>query len=155
LLAIAIWGNILYLIRKFKPTDFERIIEIEKEAFNEFNPLLFMTAYESFSDGFLIAEEKGQVIGFIVGIATASDEVRILSLAVSKVYQNRGVATMLLKKFIGTYQAKGVLRVKLEVRANNLGAQKLYASLGFKNVKIIPSYYNDGEDAFQMVRLLI
>ncbi len=145
----------MFLIRKFKPSDFERVIEIEKEAFNEFNPILFMTAYESFSDGFLVAEKDGQTIGFIVGITTASDEVRILSLAVSGVYQNRGVATMLLKKFMEIFRAKGLLNIKLEVRSSNLGAQKLYASLGFKTVKIVPSYYNDGEDAFQMVKLLI
>ncbi len=145
----------MFLIRKFKPLDFERVIDIEKEAFNEFNPLLFMTAYELFSEGFLVAEKDGRVIGFIVGVATASDEVRILSLAVSKMYRNRGVATMLLKKFMGVFRAKGVLNIKLEVRSSNHGAQKLYVSQGFKVVKIIPSYYNDGEDALQMVKLLI
>jgi len=145
----------LFLIRRFTPTDFEKVIEIEKEAFNEFNPLLFMMAYDSASDGFLIAENNGCAIGFIVGVVSASDEVRILSLAVSTVYQNRGIATALLKKFIEIYRAKGILSIKLEVRASNLRAQKLYMSLGFNTVKIIPSYYTDGEDGFQMVKLLI
>jgi len=145
----------LFLIRRFTPTDYEKVIEIEKEAFNEFNPLLFMMAYDSASDGFLIAENNGCAIGFIVGVVSASDEVRILSLAVSTVYQNRGIATALLKKFIEIYRAKGILSIKLEVRASNLRAQKLYMSLGFNTVKIIPSYYTDGEDGFQMVKLLI
>ena len=145
----------MFLIRRFTPTDFEKVIEIEKEAFNEFNPLLFMMAYDSASDGFLIAENNGCAIGFIVGVVSASDEVRILSLAVSTVYQNRGIATALLKKFIEIYRAKGILSIKLEVRASNLRAQKLYMSLGFNTVKIIPSYYTDGEDGFQMVKLLI
>jgi len=145
----------LFLIRRFTPTDYEKVIEIEKEAFNEFNPLLFMMAYDSSSDGFLIAENNGCIIGFIVGIVSASDEVRILSLAVSPTYQNRGIATALLKKFIEIYRAKGILSIKLEVRASNLRAQKLYMSLGFNTVKIIPSYYTDGENGFQMVKLLI
>jgi len=145
----------LFLIRRFTPTDYEKVIEIEKEAFNEFNPLLFMMAYDSASDGFLIAENNGCAIGFIVGVVSASDEVRILSLAVSPTYQNRGIATALLKKFIEIYRAKGILSIKLEVRASNLRAQKLYMSLGFNTVKIIPSYYTDGEDGFQMVKLLI
>ena len=114
-----------------------------------------MMAYDSASDGFLIAENNGCAIGFIVGVVSASDEVRILSLAVSTVYQNRGIATALLKKFIEIYRAKGILSIKLEVRASNLRAQKLYMSLGFNTVKIIPSYYTDGEDGFQMVKLLI
>ena len=145
----------MFLIRRFTPTDYEKVIEIEKEAFNEFNPLLFMMAYDSASDGFLIAENNGCAIGFIVGVVSASDEVRILSLAVSPTYQNRGIATALLKKFIEIYRAKGILSIKLEVRASNLRAQKLYMSLGFNTVKIIPSYYTDGEDGFQMVKLLI
>ncbi|HXY86927.1 MAG TPA: ribosomal protein S18-alanine N-acetyltransferase [Candidatus Acidoferrales bacterium] len=145
----------MFLIRRFTPTDYEKVIEIEKEAFNEFNPLLFMMAYDSSSDGFLIAENNGCIIGFIVGIVSASDEVRILSLAVSPTYQNRGIATALLKKFIEIYRAKGILSIKLEVRASNLRAQKLYMSLGFNTVKIIPSYYTDGENGFQMVKLLI
>ena len=145
----------MFLIRRFTPTDYEKVIEIEKEAFNEFNPLLFMMAYDSSSDGFLIAENNGCAIGFIVGVVSASDEVRILSLAVSPMYQNRGIATALLKKFIEIYRAKGILSIKLEVRASNLRAQKLYMSLGFNTVKIIPSYYTDGEDGFQMVKLLI
>ena len=145
----------MFLIRKFRPSDFEKVIEIEEAVFNESNPLLFMMAYDSSSDGFLVAENDGCTIGFIAGIISATDEVRILSLAVSTTYQNRGIATALLRKFIEIYRAKGILSIKLEVRVSNFRAQKLYISLGFNTVKIIPSYYTDGEDGFQMVKLLI
>jgi len=30
----------LFLIRRFQPSDFERVIAIEKEAFDEYNPIL-------------------------------------------------------------------------------------------------------------------
>lgn len=145
----------MFLIRKFTPSDFEKVIEIEEEVFGESNPFLFMMAYDSSSDGFLVAENDGRTIGFINGIVSASNEVRILSLAVSAMYQNRGIATALLRKFIEIYRAKGILSIKLEVRVSNFRAQKLYRSQGFSTVKIIPSYYTDGEDGFQMVKLLM
>jgi len=145
----------LFLIRKFRPSDFEKVIEIEEEVFNESNPLLFMMAYDSSSDGFLVAENDGCTIGFIAGIISATDEVRILSLAVRSKHQNRGIATALLREFIEIYRAKGILSIKLEVRVSNFRAQKLYVSQGFNTVKIIPSYYTDGEDGFQMVKLLL
>ena len=145
----------MFSIRKFKPSDFEKVIEIEEEVFGESNPLLFMMAYDSSSDGFLVAANDGRTIGFINGIVSASDEVRILSLGVSTMYQNRGIATALLREFIEIYRAKGFVSIKLEVRVSNFRAQKLYISQGFNTVKIIPSYYTDGEDGFQMVKLLV
>jgi [ribosomal protein S18]-alanine N-acetyltransferase len=145
----------LFLIRKFRPPDFERVIAIEKEAFDEYNPILFMTAYETFPDGFLVAEEDGTVIGFLSAVLISRFEVKILSIAVDKRCQNRGFASMLLKSLFGLLRTKGILRVLLEVRLSNVQAQKLYLSLGFNLVKVIDAYYQDGEDAYLMEKLLV
>ena len=145
----------LFLIRRFEPSDFERVIAIEKEAFDEYNPILFMTAYETFPDGFLVAEEDGNVIGFLTAVSISRFEVKILSIAVDKRCQNRGFASMLLKSLFGLLRTKGVLRLLLEVRLSNVQAQKLYLSLGFDLVKIIYAYYQDGEAAYLMEKLLV
>lgn len=145
----------LFLIRRFEPSDFERVIAIEKEAFDEYNPILFMTAYETFPEGFLVAEEDGNVIGFLTAVSISRFEVKILSIAVDKRCQNRGFASMLLKTLFGLLRTKGVLRLLLEVRLSNVQAQKLYLSLGFNLVKIIYAYYQDGEAAYLMEKLLV
>jgi ribosomal-protein-alanine N-acetyltransferase len=145
----------LFLIRKFQPPDFERVIAIEKEAFDEYNPILFMTAYETFPEGFLVAEEDGTVIGFLSAVLISRFEVKILSIAIDKRCQNRGFASMLLKSLFGLLRTKGILRVLLEVRLSNVQAQKLYLSLGFNLVKVIDAYYQDGEDAYLMEKLLV
>jgi [ribosomal protein S18]-alanine N-acetyltransferase len=144
----------LYSIRRFQPSDFERVIGIEKEAFNEYNPILFMAAYETFPDGFLVAEKDGDVVGFLTTIATSLFDVKILSLAIDRRYQNRGFASMLMQSLFEVLRTKGVLRILLEVRLSNLLAQRLYLSLGFNLVKVISSYYQDGEDAYLMEKLL-
>ena len=143
------------LIRKFRPSDFERIIEIEKEAFGEYNPILFMTAYETFPDGFLVAEEEGHVVGFLTTVVVALFDVKILSIAVDKRCQSKGFASMLLQALFEVLRAKGFLRLLLEVRLSNIRAQKLYLSLGFNLVNVISAYYQDGEDAYLMEKLLV
>lgn len=44
----------------------------------------------------------------------------------------------------------GRVRCSLEVRAGNVGAQELYAALGFRSLGVRPRYYSDGEDAVIM-----
>ena len=143
------------LIRTFRPSDFERIIAIEKEAFGEYNPILFMAAYETFPDGFLVAEEDGHVVGFLTTVVVALFDVKILSIAVDKRCQSKGFASMLLKALFQVLRAKGILRLLLEVRLSNIRAQKLDLSLGFNLVKVISAYYQDGEDAYLMEKLLV
>ncbi len=127
---------------------------IEREAFGEYNPLLFMAAYEAFPDGFLVAEHEGYVVGFVITVFVAPFEVKILSIAVEKRYQNRGFASMLLMNLFSVLRSRGILRLLLEVRLSNRRAYKLYLSLGFTPVKIIYAYYQDGEDAYLMEKLL-
>ena len=142
------------LIRKFRPSDFEQVIAIEKEAFGEYNPILFMAAYETFPDGFLVAEHDGRVVGFLTTVAVSLFDVKILSIAVDKRCQNKGFASMLLKALFQVLRAKGIPRLLLEVRLSNIRAQRLYVSLGFNLVKVITAYYQDGEDAYLMEKRL-
>jgi [ribosomal protein S18]-alanine N-acetyltransferase len=144
----------LYSIRRFQPSDFEQVIGIEKEAFDEYNPILFMAAYETFPEGFLVAEKDGDVVGFVTTVAVSLFEVKILSLAINRRYQNKGLASMLLQSLFEVVRTKGILRVILEVRLSNFRAQRLYLSLGFNLVKVICSYYQDGEDAYLMEKML-
>jgi [ribosomal protein S18]-alanine N-acetyltransferase len=144
----------LYLIRKFQPSDFEQVIGIEKEAFDEYNPILFMAAYETFPEGFLVAEKDGDVVGFLTTIAVSLFDVKILSLAIDQRYQNKGFASMLLQSLFEVVRTKGIPRILLEVRLSNYRAQRLYLSLGFNLVNIISSYYQDGEDAYLMEKIL-
>lgn len=144
----------MYSIRKFQPADFERVIGIEKEAFNEYNPILFMAAYETFPEGFLVADKDGNVIGFLTTVAVSLYEVKILSLAVDRRYQNKGLASMLLQSLFEVVRTKRILSILLEVRLSNVIAQRLYLSLGFNLVKVISSYYQDGEDAYLMEKML-
>lgn len=138
------------MIRRFSPEDFQEIVEIEIEAFSEHNPLLYMNFYESVGDGFLVAEKKGKVVGFVVGYRSSENEGHIFSLGVKGEYRGMGIGTYLVHAICDMFAANGLRYAKLEVRKSNEKARKLYSSIGFIPCWIEKKYYIDGEDGLVM-----
>jgi ribosomal-protein-alanine N-acetyltransferase len=142
----------LIIIRKFKPQDFQWVIDIERMVFDEHDPYLYMQFYETNPDGFLVAEVNGIVVGYIAGFLASAEVGRIFSLAVHPAYQNRSIGSYLLKEIINTFRREGVLEIILEVRSSNLKAQKFYEKHGFYQTGIIEKYYNNEENGCLMRR---
>ncbi|VVB91211.1 putative N-acetyltransferase [uncultured archaeon] len=138
------------LIRKFEPADFPRVIEIEKQVFNEHDPFFYMQFYETCSDGFIVAEVNGIIVGFVVGFLASQMTGRIFSLAVHPAYQNRRLGSALLNAVIEVFRGVGVSEVILEARLSNVKAMKFYERHGFKKTGVVAKYYNDGESACMM-----
>lgn len=137
------------MIRSYKPTDFQDIVTIERDAFAPKNPAYDVFMYISHGDDFLVAEMGGKVIGF-VSIMDAGVDARIMSLAVKNEFRSQGIGAILLDRAIERIRERGKLRVLLEVRTTNYTAQILYKKKGFKTISTIPYYYNDGGDAYLM-----
>ncbi len=78
--------------------------------------------------------------GFVL-IQTAADEAEILTLAVRPAARRKGVATALIETAARRADQAGAGRLFLEVAEDNLGAQALYARLGFELVGRRPRYY--------------
>lgn len=142
------------IIRCFEPDDFGDVLEIESEAFAEHNPFIYMNFYEMNSDCFLVAEEKGQVAGFVVGYNISGEEGRIFSLAVREHCRGYGIGTYLLEAIIGVFREKMLSFASLEVRLSNIEAQRLYQKTGFIPCWIQHGYYSDGEDGIIMKKRL-
>ena len=137
-------------IRKFEPDDFPWIIDIERKVFNEHDPYFYMQFYETCSDGFIVAEVNGIVIGYVVGFMAEGRIGRIFSLAVHPAYQSRGIGGALLKEIIGVFSRINASGVILEVRLGNTRARRFYEKHGFCQTGIAKNYYNDGESASLM-----
>jgi ribosomal-protein-alanine N-acetyltransferase len=140
----------LNLIRKFEPADFPWVIDIEKQVFNEHDPFFYMQFYETCSDGFIVAQVNGFVVGFVVGFLSSEETGRIFSLAVHPSYQGRKLGSALLKEIIQVFRRIGVSEIILEVRKGNVKARKFYERHGFHQTGVIEKYYNDGESACMM-----
>lgn len=142
------------LIRKFLPGDLEAALEIDREVFGGYDPVIFTTFYEYHQRSTLVAEVGGKVAGFLLGFKHMPFEGRVFWLAVRPGYQGRGIGTGLMLEAMAILKKMGALGAILEVRVSNKKAQSLYSRLGFQMIGIQPGYYSDGEAAIIMKRLL-
>jgi len=81
-----------------------------------------------------------KLVGFIMS-RRAADEAEILSVAVARSSQGRGLARKLLDLHLRRLAALSARAVFLEVDEHNAVAIKLYARAGFQEVSRRPNYY--------------
>lgn len=93
----------------------------------------------------------GEIIGYLI-VQCVYDEGHILNLAVRPDYRRRGVAKILLKRFLEHVKKRNVSLMYLEVRVGNRAAQGLYFGFSFAPVSVRKKYYPDGEDALILMR---
>ena len=88
-----------------------------------------------------------KVVGFSGG-QMIGNELHIHSLAVGEAFRRTGTGTNLIRNLIQVGSERDAISATLEVRIGNVGAIKLYETLGFATEGIRPKYYVDnGEDA--------
>jgi ribosomal-protein-alanine N-acetyltransferase len=92
----------------------------------------------------LVAEQEGEIIGFIVISVLSGEGLR--SLAVREDARRRGVGRSLCLQAMLQAQTMGAQSMQLEVRSASVAALALYRSLGFVEQGRRTRYYRDPED---------
>lgn len=82
--------------------------------------------------GFLVAEDDGYVVGYVLFWIKYENEGHIISLAVDKDYQRKQAGTKLLLKAINVLSLFKINKILLEVNENNEGAIEFYKNLILK-----------------------
>ncbi len=101
----------------------------------------------------LVLEHKKEIIGFLLGGYTALPrQAHILSIAILQEYRGRGLGKKVLTHFLSTIQRLNYTSVKLEVNVDNHKAIKMYEEFNFKIESKIRKYYQDGSDAYLMIK---
>ena len=138
------------IVRKFQPTDLKRVYEIENMSFKQsYGIKMFQQLYEM-GVGFLVAEEDGYVIGYVIFWIKYENQGHIISIAVDKNYRRHKAGTQLLVKAISILSLLRIDAIYLEVRDNNDGAVEFYKTFNFKIDRRVPNYYEDGVGAIIM-----
>ena len=147
-------------IRTAERADLLSIHRIEQSVFPQPWPFSALENYLG-ERGFLVAEtqtEEGpQVVGYDIADTVPNHGTprgHVTDLAVRPERRREGIGTALLERAIDIVAATGAGSVKLEVRAENHRARRLYRGFDFEHRKTIPNYYSNGEDALVMVRSL-
>jgi [ribosomal protein S18]-alanine N-acetyltransferase len=142
-------------IRPVQPQDIYSVITLAYDTLPErYNPAIFNQFYESFPDGFLIAEEFHSLIGFIIGVKTTQTTARILMLSVDDSQRKKGVGSALLRQFLKEMKLYYASGVELEVRITNATAIAFYKKHGFIIQDTLKGFYQNGEDAYSMKKEL-
>ncbi len=138
------------IVRKFKPNDLKRVYEIENMSFNQsYGINMFRQLYEM-GIGFLVAEEEGYVIGYVMFWIKYENQGHIISIAVDKNYRRAKAGTQLLVKAISILSLLNLDTIYLEVNENNVGAVEFYKTFHFKVDRVVPGYYENGDGAIIM-----
>lgn len=141
-----LFGGAEPVLAPAQPRDAAALATIHAASFNrgwseqEFEQLL--------TDRNVIADRAAcgrRPVGFIVS-RHAVDEAEILSVAVARAWQGRGLARRMLDLHLRRLAGLGLRAVFLEVDENNVPARKLYARAGFAEVGRRAGYYAQGRD---------
>ena len=141
-------------ILKARVNDLPSIMQIEKKSFDRdaWDRELFLD-YLGQSDRsvFLVAVIDRRVVGYALAFHSRM-RAELHSIAVAPTARGRGVAVGLLRRVIRLLQARGFQTVSLNVRIENMAAIGLYKRLGFRRVRRVNGYYEDGAAAWRMRR---
>jgi ribosomal-protein-alanine N-acetyltransferase len=140
-------------IRRSRFSDLGEILKIEKASFPDpYDRPTFLHLLLSEPGGFLVAEEKGAIVGYVV-TTTGSGRGLIVSIAVSADHKRRGIGAKLLQEALDYLVDRRIEQVELQVRVTNTAAIQMYEKkFSFHISHRIRRYYQNGEDALVMVR---
>jgi ribosomal-protein-alanine N-acetyltransferase len=140
-------------VRPIAPSDINEVLKIEYECFKyPYPPSLINFLYANFRESFLVAVVD-DIAGYVIGI---SDDVEghIISIGVREGYRNLGVGKELMDHILDVFNGRNLSYVRLEVREGNTKAIRFYYRLGFRRREVLRNYYEDGENAYVLVKRL-
>lgn len=154
-----------FKLRKFVPDDLQGVMQINRVCLPEnYTDFFFMDLHQRFPETFIIAEENGEMAGYIMcrievglsnyGFGGLIRKGHVVSIAVMPQHRRKGVAHALINKALEGMQYYKAKQGFLEVRVTNDSGISLYKKLGFEVTRTINGYYSDGEDAYVMTKRL-
>jgi [ribosomal protein S18]-alanine N-acetyltransferase len=148
----------LSIIRVASTDDLVQIQRIEVNSYPDPWPRsIFYLMHGRAPELFLVADNSGEVIGYIVGeIELLDDHIvgHVLNIAVTKSQQRKGNAEALLDELELRFRERGSKVAYLEVRLGNTAAQNLYKKHGYRKLELLPGYYRT-EDGISMEKPLL
>jgi len=93
---------------------------------------------------YVIGEQSGTVVGY-AGVDCGGEVADVMTIAVAPAAQGQGLGTVLLHWLIAEARRAGAEHLMLEVRADNLVAQRLYSAAGFSRLSVRRKYYQPGD----------
>ncbi len=140
-------------IRKMDVSDIRFVDSVERQVFGKSlseqtlsNELLYNKLAH-----YYMALIDHQRVGYI-GVWITEPNAEITNILVLEEHRQKGIGTALLDTVFELCKAMSVNDLSLEVRVFNEGAIGFYQKHGFKIITRRKKYYDNGDDAFLMVK---
>ena len=154
-----------YTLRKFVPGDLQNVMQVNRVCLPEnYTDFFFIDLHQRFPETFIVAEENGKLLGYImcrievglsnIGLGGLVRKGHVVSIAVMPGSRRKGVAQAVINRALEGMRYYKAKQAFLEVRVTNDAAISLYKKLGFEVTRTINGYYSDGEDAYVMTKRL-
>jgi len=141
------------LIRQAEDRDLEDLVALEESSFegDRLSRRRFQHWIKASNRVFLVVEKDRQVLAYgLVFLHKGTRLARLYSIAVSNAARGQGIGRALLLALEKGAVDRGRLDMRLEVAKDNLGAIRLYESMGYRSFGEYHDYYTDHGDALRM-----
>jgi [ribosomal protein S18]-alanine N-acetyltransferase len=146
-------------VRTARPADLDRLAWLESVSFHDAWARELLAYELTFPNSLLLAagEAPGEngaerlPLGY-AAFRHGGGEAELLRLAVAPEARRRGLARALVEEGLERLRRQGIAHCFLEVRIDNLGAIRLYETLGWTRTGVRRRYYRDDSDALVYAR---
>jgi len=123
---------------------------VDGEAYSRDTFEYLLTVPESVS--YRVVTQNSAMAGFVIGLLEPDHTGHITTIGIAPEHRRRHLASCLMERIEDGFRRRDVRIVRLEVRASNVSAQKLYLSLGYSVTQLLPKYYSNGGDGLLMIK---
>ena len=154
----------LVRVRAFQPEDFEAAYRLDQAcyppgiAYSRYALREFLGAPGARA---WVAEEQKEpapmqsgLVGFVIVRRVGRDRGHVITLDVREDRRRRGIGTTLLKTAEEWLAQQGVKRVRLETAVENQATVAFWQQAGYQVLRMLPRYYLDRDDAYEMEKSL-
>jgi [ribosomal protein S18]-alanine N-acetyltransferase len=149
-----------YRIRRASMQDLPQIGKIERASFGReaYDCKLFARYLKKCGGLFLVAERfqssqsrRGKICGSLLSCLRGT-VAELVSVAIAPNSRGKGAASVLLESVLRRLARRGAARLHLVVRVDNSAARAFYEKYGFRRLRTVRGYYEDGGDGIAMSR---
>ena len=136
--------------------DLSKVVDLENICFPKGGWTLEQFRYELMENPFsslLVFEENQAIIGYIDWWITY-EQAQLANIAVHPASWKQGIGQQLLNEALQDAIEKECENMTLEARISNERAIQFYEKNGFISVNTRKNYYDDGENAYLMIKPL-
>ena len=144
------------MIELMKLEDFDEVYAIEKASFKRpWSRQNFLSELKSNDlNEIYVYRLDDQIIAF-ADIWYMFENCDLVKIAVKEEYRNQGYGKEMLKEMCRIARESGCEYMHLEVNVFNQEAVSLYKKNGFQVMRTRKNYYENGDDAYDMLKILI